>query len=338
VWASAVYDEKEEKNLTEQVSEQQSRFAEELRIWAAAGNTAAEHYCEARRIEWRLGGLGVKGTDLPGDWSVAAREHFIDRANIFAYFTFDEFEVALKMQTSHGNLSHTALRNTLRREKSKRERAKQQVQAESVSGAELYVADIRQVNRLRLGEPEAVVTDPPYEAAAVDLWRDLADFSARVLPDRGFLVAMSGQRYLPEVLQHLTGGSLRYVWTMCVETPGAEASSNWLGRGLAVNTYWKPVFVFAKGDGFAGWPAGLSDVLVSPGRDQEHHEWGQNVQPFERLVEFASPGALVCDPFLGGGTTAEAALKAGRNFEGFDIKESVVAEAQRRLRSVTDRR
>jgi site-specific DNA-methyltransferase (adenine-specific) len=45
----------------------------------------------------------------------------------------------------------------------------------------------------------------------------------------------------------------------------------------------------------------------------------------------AEPGELVCDPFLGGGTTALAALSQGRNFVGADIDPSAIETAQGRL-------
>ena len=48
----------------------------------------------------------------------------------------------------------------------------------------------------------------------------------------------------------------------------------------------------------------------------------------ERLTK---PGQLVCDPFLGGGTTALAALALGRKFVGCDIDEDYVITAYARI-------
>lgn len=45
----------------------------------------------------------------------------------------------------------------------------------------------------------------------------------------------------------------------------------------------------------------------------------------ERLTK---PGDLVCDPFLGGGTTAVACLSLGRRFVGCDINADAVAAAK----------
>lgn len=59
-----------------------------------------------------------------------------------------------------------------------------------------------------------------------------------------------------------------------------------------------------------------------------------------RIVERAvltcsNVGDLVADCFLGTGTTAEAALKHGRNFWGCDISQEYVNEARKRAREAT---
>jgi site-specific DNA-methyltransferase (adenine-specific) len=49
------------------------------------------------------------------------------------------------------------------------------------------------------------------------------------------------------------------------------------------------------------------------------------------LERFTEPGQLVCDPFLGAGTTALAAVQLGRRFVGSDIDNGQVMIAQGRL-------
>ena len=50
----------------------------------------------------------------------------------------------------------------------------------------------------------------------------------------------------------------------------------------------------------------------------------------ERLT---SPGDLVCDPFLGGGTTGVAAVQLGRRFVGIEIDGEAHATATARVRA-----
>jgi DNA modification methylase len=48
----------------------------------------------------------------------------------------------------------------------------------------------------------------------------------------------------------------------------------------------------------------------------------------ERLTK---PGQLICDPFMGGGTTAIVALAFGRRFVGCDTDEKHVKTARQRI-------
>ena len=50
----------------------------------------------------------------------------------------------------------------------------------------------------------------------------------------------------------------------------------------------------------------------------------------ERLTK---PGQLICDPFLGGGTTAVVAHELSRRFVGCDIDESCVETTAARFAS-----
>ncbi len=207
----------------------------------------------------------------------------------------------------------------------------------SADGVEIYVANVGDVATLRLGEAAAVITDPPYGRQALPLWGELVRFCDRVLGEHGWMLAMSGQRWLPETLAALeraaAGTSMRYCWTLAVHTPGGQTAQGWIAHRNALNTEWKPVLVYAKGEP-ACWPEGFRDVLFSPGRDKSHHRWGQALAPFETLVEcFSEAGELVVDPFVGGGTTAEAACTRGRAFEGFDIDPVSVTTAAERASS-----
>jgi hypothetical protein len=72
--------------------------------------------------------------------------------------------------------------------------------------------------------------------------------------------------------------------------------------------------------------------ITSPAPDKTHHEWGQSLDGFRTLVQaFAEPGELVCDPFLGGGTTALAAVAQGRRFVGCDVDPEAIETTRRRL-------
>jgi DNA modification methylase len=51
----------------------------------------------------------------------------------------------------------------------------------------------------------------------------------------------------------------------------------------------------------------------------------------------SNPGDLVIDPFLGGGTTAIAALRTQRRFLGIDIDESMIETTRRRIQELASK-
>jgi site-specific DNA-methyltransferase (adenine-specific) len=69
----------------------------------------------------------------------------------------------------------------------------------------------------------------------------------------------------------------------------------------------------------------------------ESQAWEEHPAPFplelpRRLIHLLSfPGDLVVDQFVGSGTTALAALRAGRRFYGVDVEADYVASARRRV-------
>lgn len=58
---------------------------------------------------------------------------------------------------------------------------------------------------------------------------------------------------------------------------------------------------------------------------------------FSAWQAFSLPGQLVCDPFLGTGTTGMAALQLGRRFVGADVDGDALTLARVRLDGVRDR-
>ena len=51
----------------------------------------------------------------------------------------------------------------------------------------------------------------------------------------------------------------------------------------------------------------------------------------EIILKHSNPGDLVIDPFLGGGTTALAALEEGRRFAGCDLDPAYVEASKKRI-------
>jgi DNA methylase len=246
------------------------------------------------------------------------------------------FAKAIKDAAATGKLSAAAVLKTKGRsdrDKAKREQ-REHAEAEArdeiaTLGEDAYRVDVANLTSWDPGEIGCIVTDPPYITDdAVELHSQLADFAVEHLPDHGALAVMTWQPLLQRVLEAMRRPELVYRWTAAwvFETPARTAE-----RGPRVFDGWKPILVFHK----AGWTdetTYLYDVIRSADADKASHEWGQNIDGFRQLVRaFSNAGETVCDPFVGGGTTAIAALAEHRKFVGCDVDEQAVATTLSRL-------
>lgn len=69
-------------------------------------------------------------------------------------------------------------------------------------------------------------------------------------------------------------------------------------------------------DVLEGWQAGRDE-------DDEKHVCPLQLEVIRRLVRlYSNPGELVCDPFMGIGSTAHVAIQERRRVVGFELKES----------------
>jgi site-specific DNA-methyltransferase (adenine-specific) len=170
--------------------------------------------------------------------------------------------------------------------------------------------------------PDAVITDPPYSEGFLPVFTELAVSCAKCgVP---LVAVMSGQTYLPEVFKRLCE-HLKYRWTLAYLTPGGQSVQQWQAK---VNTFWKPVLLFGEASEWIG--------DVASGRpndnDKRFHRWGQSESGMADLIErLTKPGQLICDPFLGGGSTAIIALSLGRRFIGCDIDPECVEKTRQRV-------
>jgi len=180
-----------------------------------------------------------------------------------------------------------------------------------------FVCDLRKMSCAELFatgiKPDAVITDPPYPKEFLHVYTELA----KACKDVPLVAVMVGQTYLPEVMNRLCE-FLTYRWTLAYLTPGGQSVQQ---HPRKINCFWKPVLLF--GDS-SKWLGDVSRSAVND-NDKAHHEWGQSVSGMVDLIDrLTEPGQMVCDPFLGGGTTAIASIKHSRRFVGCDIDQACV--------------
>lgn len=101
-------------------------------------------------------------------------------------------------------------------------------------------------------------------------------------------------------------------------------------REYGVNAGWKAVLWFVRGTRDENTVM-VSDVM-SGGEEKSHHDWQQAESEARYWIEkLCPPDGIVCDPFLGGGTTGAAAQSLGRRWIGFEIDENSAAICRSRV-------
>jgi 16S rRNA G966 N2-methylase RsmD len=220
------------------------------------------------------------------------------------------------------------LKAQLRQERAARKAARPRPEGDRYR---LIVADIAEAaSRIDAGSVDWIITDPPYPKKYLPLFDHLARLAEHALKPGGSMVVMVGQSYLPQILASLSG-ALRYHWTLAYLTPGGQSAQLWERR---VNTFWKPLLWFTKGDYDGDW---IGDVCRSDANDKRYHHWGQSESGMADIIErFTDPGDWILDPFLGAGTTGVAAVRMGRRFVGIDIDADCVATAEDRLAAIPE--
>ncbi len=194
------------------------------------------------------------------------------------------------------------------------------------TGGNIYTGDMWQLNdRLADGSVDLFLSDPPYQQDSLDCYSRIAELAAVKLKDGGLCAVYCGSYYLPEIMQRM-GDHLTYYWTFALVL---SANSARIYNRRVFQT-WKPVLAFAKGKPDHDW---LGDVIRGT-KEKDDHDWQQGVSESEYLISaLTAPGQLVCDPYVGSGTTLIAAKNLNRQWIGTETDATVARGARRRLLS-----
>ena len=225
----------------------------------------------------------------------------------------------------------------------------------------LYCGDCREILPT-LGKVDAVVTDPPYEAAmqrkwgvlskntpsshvrfenlgfdAIDHMRDeVASAVACVCRGWGVFFCMAeGVRAWRDAIE-ATGAKYKraMVWVKPDAMPQFNGQGPSVGHEMMVSAWY--------GKGISRWNGGgkpgtfIHTKNTAGGSD---HPTQKPLPLLMELVElFSFRGDIIADPFMGSGTTGVAAVKLGRRFIGIEIEERYFQIACRRIEEATRQR
>jgi site-specific DNA-methyltransferase (adenine-specific) len=209
-------------------------------------------------------------------------------------------------------------------------------------GVELYLGDCRDILPT-LGRVDHTIGDPPYEKEAHKIGRRTqATVKHGVSADLDFEAITEDVR--TDVARLSVGMTDGWVLFFCQ----AEAVTPWRDAIEAAGGKYKRTMIWVKPDstpqlngqmpapgyesmplawcgvGHSRWNGGgrrgvFTHLTNQPGREGTHPTEKPVPLMSELVSLFTQPGDLICDPFMGSGTTGIACVKAGRRFAGIEL-------------------
>lgn len=229
---------------------------------------------------------------------------------------------------------------------------------ETIGNATLYLGDCREILPT-LGKVDAVVTDPPYEAVMQNKWGVLS----RNAPSSHVRFGELGF----DAIDHMRDDVANAVAASCqgwgVFFCMAEGVRAWRDAIEASGAKYKRAMVWIKPDAMPQFngqgPSVGHEMLVSAWYGAGYSKWNGGGRPGTFIFNKNTPGGaehptqkplplimelvelfsfsqqLVCDPFMGSGTTGIAAVRLGRKFAGIEVEPKYFDLACKRISDAT---
>lgn len=201
---------------------------------------------------------------------------------------------------------------------------------------------------------DAVITDPPYGIGYESSWTTRIDGSRRTTPT-SFGKDKLDVSWITECCRVLKNGGAMYLFTRwdvahyfrdAIEAAGLKVAqrivwhkAHWkMGDLRYYGSQTEDILFARKGDHSLRWAKREGNVWYSADAlYQGDGYWGHPTQKPIKILEkpilySTDPGGVICDPFLGSGTTAVAAKRLDRHYIGCDLNPAYVALARERLR------
>ncbi len=188
----------------------------------------------------------------------------------------------------------------------------------------IYTGDSRELAKAIPDESvDLIFTDPVYQN--IDDYRWLAETAARVLkPDSAALV-FCGIGWIGESIAALQAGGLSYRWQLILSMPYRNGGHIPGGFSQYISCLW-----FEKGRAMPLYQ--VPDMRLWRPADGPF-EWAKNPDFVAYyMAAFSQSGAIVFDPFTGGGTVPAVCKMLSRQYLAFEIDPATADKARARVR------
>ena len=186
-----------------------------------------------------------------------------------------------------------------------------------------------------------IITDPPYGKDYVTtygVWTDLRDFALHALKPGGQMAVLLGNHRIPSKLNYLTHLDLDFRLLSAIYHEGGVARDN------AKNTNWRckywAIYGYFPNEMAVKYPDMIEhNYSLAPAKKPEEvvNEWEQTESSMKNFMDLLLEGKgrkIICDPFMGWGTTGVIAVREGHYFIGGDIQEDRINVAKVRINEV----
>lgn len=190
----------------------------------------------------------------------------------------------------------------------------------------IYVGDCRElVHMIPDGSVDAIFTDPPWSPDSIDIFGWLAVQARRILKPEGVLLTFCGKNRLDEVMWYLSK-NLFFYWPIV----GYQPESNMVFHARKILEKWRPALLYTNT--YEPKRTQFIPDLLPTNRDKRFHEWGQGESFWSYyMTRLTQPGAVVVDPFCGGGTIPAVCKMFERRYIAFEKEETVAETARGRV-------
>lgn len=191
---------------------------------------------------------------------------------------------------------------------------------------EIICGDARVLSeRIPDNSVDLIFTDPVYDRIEDYAW--LAETAARVLRPGGALLAFYETRSLPQTIEAL-GSCLNFRWQF-IEYRANEVKIRPApgGRTLYTGLLW-----FDKDKARPKFVWDVKSVSMNAPPNATNHAWSKPPQTVVYYLNaFTTEGAIVFDPFTGGGTVPAVCKMLNRNWIAFEIDPATADRARTRV-------